>query len=82
MKKAQHVKYPYCNEPNEVTWPMDTAAKFIQYMAWLPPLLLGLGIYMLIKKRGGLRVVGELSVLMGAVLMALQIWVYARYYRR
>ena len=47
----------------------------------LPPVLLGLGIFMLIKTNGiGLKIVGGLLAFVGGLLTALEIWIHTKHY--
>ncbi|MGA3165441.1 MAG: hypothetical protein ABSF14_04920 [Terriglobia bacterium] len=55
----------------------------ILFAPWLPPVLLGLGIYLLLKTKGvGPRIVGGLLALVGALFTALEIWTWTKYHGR
>jgi hypothetical protein len=55
----------------------------ILFAPWLPPLLLGLGIFMLLKTKGiGPKIAGGLLTLIGGLLTALEIWIYSKNYHR
>jgi hypothetical protein len=55
----------------------------ILFAPWLPTVLLGLGIFMLLKTKGlGPEIVGGLLALVGGLLLALQIWIYSKHYHR
>ena len=55
----------------------------ILFAPWLPPVLLGLGIFMLLKTKGvGLKIVGGLFVLVGGLLTVFEIWVYSKHPHR
>jgi hypothetical protein len=55
----------------------------ILFAPWLPPVLLGLGIYMLLKTKGvGPKIVGGLLALVGGLLTAFEIWIYSKHYHR
>jgi hypothetical protein len=52
----------------------------ILFAPWLPPALLGLGIYVLLKTNGiGLKIVGGLLAFVGGLLTALEIWIYTKH---
>jgi hypothetical protein len=85
--------------PREATKPADFRAKMrragmfkilslelsmeILFRPWLPPVLLALGIYMLLKTKGvGPKIVGGLLVLVGGLLVAFEIWIYSKHYHR
>jgi len=55
----------------------------ILFTPWLPPVLLGLGIYMLLRTKGvGPRIAGGLLAFVGGLLTALEIWIYSKHYHR
>jgi len=55
----------------------------ILFQPWLPPILLALGLFILFKTKGvGPKIVGGILVLIGGLLTALEIWVYARHFHR
>ena len=55
----------------------------ILFQPWLPPILLALGLFILFKTKGvGPKIVGGILELIGGLLTALEIWVYARHFHR
>ena len=52
----------------------------IEFAFWLPPLLLGVGIYTLLRtKRVGLKIAAALLVFVGGLFTAFEIWVLAKH---
>jgi hypothetical protein len=55
----------------------------ILFAPWLPPVLLGLGIYMLLKTHGvGLKIIGGLLAFVGGLLTVFEIWIHTTHYHR
>ena len=52
----------------------------ILFAPWLPPVLLALGVYLLLKaKHPGLKIVGGILAFIGGLLTALEIWMFTKH---
>ena len=55
----------------------------ILFAPWVPPLLLVLGVFLLVKTKGtGPKIVGGLLALVGGLLMAMEIWIFSKHFHR
>jgi hypothetical protein len=51
----------------------------IEFGIWLPPILMVLGLYLLLKPgRGGIRIIGSLVAFFGGLLTIFEIWFLLR----
>jgi len=53
----------------------------ILFAPWVPPVLLSLGIYMLLKTKGvPAKIVGGLLAFAGGILTVFEIWIYMKHH--